>query len=97
MCKEAIWLSHLVGDIVLSREVPVLHCDSQSAIQLACNDVFHAKMKHIEDKYHFIKEVLDDKRIQLVKVHTNDNPVDLLTKSLNPQRFAHWRVQMGLG
>ena len=53
--KEAIWLSHLVGDIGLSREVPILHCDSESAIQLAHNLVFHAKMKHIEVKYHFIK------------------------------------------
>ena len=95
-CKEAIWLSRLVGDIGLSREVPILHCDSQSAIQLARNPMFHTKSKHIEVKYHFIRQVLDDKRIQLVKVHTDDNLVDLLTKNLNPQRFAHCRGQIGV-
>ena len=58
--------------------------------------MFHTKMKHIEVKYHFIKEVLDDKCIQLVKVHNDDNLADLLTKSLNPQRFAHCRGQMGV-
>ena len=81
-----------MGDIGLSREVPILHCDSQSAIQLARNHAFHAKTKRIEVKYHFIKDVLDDKRIQLVKLHIDDNPANFLTKSLNPQHFAHCRV-----
>ena len=58
--------------------------------------MFHAKTKHIEVKYHFIREVLDDKCIHLVKVYTDDNVVDLLTKSLNLQRFAYCRVHMGV-
>ena len=41
-CKEAIWLARLVGDLGISVEVPTLHCDSQSAIMLAKNPVFHA-------------------------------------------------------
>ncbi|MCO5550233.1 hypothetical protein L7F22_003716 [Adiantum nelumboides] len=80
-CKEAIWLTRLVGDLGIVREIPVLHCDSHSAIQLAWNPVFHAKTKHVDVRYHFIWEVLEDKRLQLVKVHTDDNPADLLTKS----------------
>ncbi|MCO5556827.1 hypothetical protein L7F22_010380 [Adiantum nelumboides] len=96
-CKEAIWLTRLVGDLGIVGEVPVLHCDSQSAIQLARNPVFHAKMKHVDVKYHFIKDVLDDKRLHLVKVHTDDNPTDLLTKTLSPERFAHCRELMGIG
>ncbi|MCO5551899.1 hypothetical protein L7F22_005406 [Adiantum nelumboides] len=72
-CKEAIWLTCLVGDLGIVREIPVLHCDSQSAIQLARNLVFHAKTKHVDVRYHFIREVLEDKRLQLVKVHTKDN------------------------
>ena len=53
-CKEAIWLAQLVGDLGISIEVPKLHCDSQSAIMLAKNPLFHAKTKHIAVKYHFI-------------------------------------------
>ena len=56
---------------------------------LVRNPVFHAKTKHIEVKYHFIRDVLDSKNIELVKVQTNDNPADLLTKSLPAERFAH--------
>ena len=64
---------------------------------LAKNPVFHAKTKHIDVKYHFIRAVLEDKLIQLVKVHTNDNPADLLTKSLPSERFAYCRTLMGVG
>ncbi|MCO5583013.1 hypothetical protein L7F22_036919 [Adiantum nelumboides] len=62
-CKEAIWLTHLVGDLGIVGEVPVLHCDSQSATQLARNPVFHAKTKHVNVRYHFIRDVFEDKRL----------------------------------
>ncbi|MCO5606465.1 hypothetical protein L7F22_060653 [Adiantum nelumboides] len=94
--KEALWLSRLVGDLDMVGDAPMLHCDSQSAIALARNHVFHAKTKHIEVRYHFIREVIEDKRIQLVKIHTDDNPVDLLSKSLASQRFAQCRSLMGM-
>ncbi|MCO5574065.1 hypothetical protein L7F22_027842 [Adiantum nelumboides] len=96
-CKEAIWLTRLVGDLGIVGEIRVLHCDSQSAIQLARNPVFHAKTKHVDVRYHFIKDVHEDKCLQLMKVHTNDNPVDLLMKSLSSEWFAHLRELMGIG
>ena len=67
-CKEAIWLSWLVGDLGVTIGTRVLHSDTMSAIQLARNLVFHAKTKQIEVKYHFIREVLEDKRLELVKI-----------------------------
>ena len=48
-------------------------------------------------KYHFIREMLEEKLMKLVKVHINDNPVDLLTKSLPLERFAHYQALMGAG
>ena len=89
--------SHLVADLGINVEMPILHCDSQSAIQLAKNPVFHAKTKHVDVKYHFIREVLEDKLLQLAKVHTSENPADLLTKGLSSERFAHCRALMGIG
>ena len=53
--------------------------------------MFHAKTKHIHVKYHFIRDVLEDKHMELVKVHTDDNPADLLPKGLPSKRFAHYR------
>ena len=60
---------------------------------LAKNPVFHAKTKHIDVKYHFIRDMLEDKLLELVKVHIDDNPADLMTKVLPPERFA----LMGVG
>ena len=83
--------------MVIKIQMPQLHCDSQSAIQLATNPLFHAKTKHIDVKYHFIREVIDDKQIQLVKVHTKENPADLLTKGLPRDSFVHCRELLGIG
>ncbi|MCO5609566.1 hypothetical protein L7F22_063796 [Adiantum nelumboides] len=71
-----------VSDLSISAKTPTLHCDSQSAIMLAKNPVFHAKTKHISAKHHFIQDVLEDKHMQLVKAHIDDNLADLLTKGL---------------
>ena len=60
----------------------MLGCDSQSAICLAKNARFHLRTKHIDVRYHFIREVLDDDLITLIKVQTSQNPVDVLTKCL---------------
>ncbi|MCO5573620.1 hypothetical protein L7F22_027392 [Adiantum nelumboides] len=62
-CKEAIWLGRLVTDLGIKEETPMLHCESQSAIQLARNPVYHSKTKHVDVKYHFIREMIEDKKI----------------------------------
>ncbi|MCO5561213.1 hypothetical protein L7F22_014834 [Adiantum nelumboides] len=94
--KEAIWLGRLVADLGIKVEMPELYCDSQIAIQMAKNSVFHLKTKHIDVKYHFIREVLEDKQIQLMKIHTKDNPIDLLTKGLPGEGFVHCRELLGI-
>ncbi|MCO5579070.1 hypothetical protein L7F22_032922 [Adiantum nelumboides] len=96
-CKEAIWLGRLVADLGIKVDMPELYCDSQSAIQLAKNPVFHSKTKYIDVKYHFIRKVLEDKQIQLMKIHTKDNPADLLTKGLPGEGFVHCRELLGIG
>ncbi|MCO5553957.1 hypothetical protein L7F22_007483 [Adiantum nelumboides] len=96
-CKEAIWLGWLVTDLGVKEEMPMLHCDSQSTIQLARNPVYHSETKHVDVKYHFIREIVEDKQVQLVKVHTTDNPTDLLTKGFSRESFAHCHKLLGVG
>ena len=64
------------------EKAPVLGCDSQSAICLAKNAIFHALTKHIDVRYDFIREVLEDGLITLIKVNTSQNPTNALTKCL---------------
>ncbi|MCO5582171.1 hypothetical protein L7F22_036062 [Adiantum nelumboides] len=96
-CKESIWLTHLVGDLGIVGETLVLHYDSQSTIQLSWNFVFHATTKHVDVKYNFIRDVLEAKHLELVKVSTDDNPVDLLRKGLSSERFVHLKELMDIG
>ncbi|KAI5067440.1 hypothetical protein GOP47_0017968 [Adiantum capillus-veneris] len=83
------------GDPPVETLVP--HCDSQSAIALAKNRVFHSKSKHKEVRYHVVRDILASKRIELVKVHKDENPVDALTQRLASERFAHCIEMMGVG
>ena len=64
---------------------------------LAKNPLFHAKTKHVDVRYHFTRQVLEDKQIQLVKVHTKENPADLLTKGLPKESFEQCRTLLGIG
>ncbi|MCO5574871.1 hypothetical protein L7F22_028664 [Adiantum nelumboides] len=96
-CKEAVWLACLVRDLGITADIPTLHCNSQSAMMLAKNPVFHAKTKHIDVTYHFIRDMLEDKLMELVKVCTDDNPANLMTKGLPPEQFAHCRALMDVG
>ena len=59
-----------------------VHCDSQSALLLAQNFIYHAHTKHIDIRYHRIRELVEDDEVELVKVHTKENPTDALTKIL---------------
>ena len=60
--------------------------DSQSAMQLISNPVFHDKTKHIQGKMHFIREVAQDGLVTFAKVHTSRNLADILTKGVNSQK-----------
>nr|XP_010908371.1 uncharacterized protein LOC105034787 [Elaeis guineensis] len=71
----------------LTQEAIRVHCDSQSALLLAQNSVYHAKTKHIDIRYHQIRELMEDGEVELIKVHTKENPADALTKGI----FDGWK------
>ncbi len=60
----------------------VIYCDNINSILLANNPVYHAMTKHIEVHYHFIREKVLAKEIDLIRVSTEDQVVDIFTKAL---------------
>ena len=68
--KETIWLQILCSCIRLVQQVVRLDCDSQSAIFLAKNPAYHSKTKHIDVQYHFVRDMVEEKKVLLVKVDT---------------------------
>jgi hypothetical protein len=87
--KEALWLTGLVKELGVEQGGVQLHCDSQSAIYLAKNQVYHARTKHIDVRFHKIRELLTTGQIVLEKVHTSENAADMLTKPVTSDKFKH--------
>ncbi|KAK6128108.1 hypothetical protein DH2020_038139 [Rehmannia glutinosa] len=86
-CKEMLWLKKFLQELDLMQEKYTLYCDSQSAIHLSKNSSFHSRSKHIDVRYHWIRDVFNEKFMQLDKVHTDENGVDMLSKSLSRDKF----------
>ena len=70
--------------------------DSRSAEELSRNLVYHERTKHIDTRYHFIRECVSDGVVQLEHVSTDDQLADILTKPLGRIRFAEMRRQLGI-
>ena len=85
--KEAIWLQGLIKDLGIVQKNVNIFCDSQSAICLAKNQVHHGRTKHIDVRFHFIREIIDEGNILLLKIQTAENPADMLTKVVSRIKF----------
>eukprot|EP00253_Pinus_taeda_P004609 PITA_04609 len=86
--KEAVWLQRLCSSMGLVKGAIRIDCDSQSAIFLAKNPAYHSKTKHIDVQYHFVRDMIEDKKVLLVKVDTLKNTVDALTKYMSSEKFS---------
>lgn len=83
---EVSWLVRLLGDLGLHVDSPVpVHCDSQAALHIAKNPVFHECTKYIEIDCHYVRECLNSGLISLHFVSSNNQLADIMTKSLSGQ------------
>jgi hypothetical protein len=94
--KECIWLCRLTGELFPSLQTQtMLFCDNQAALKLATDDNYHACTKHIDIRFHFIRQVIASGTIKMVYCPTDDMMANMLTKVL-----PHWKVMchgLGLG
>ncbi|GJX92245.1 retrotransposon protein, putative, ty1-copia subclass [Tanacetum coccineum] len=95
--KEAIWLKGLVEELGVELNIVVVNCDNQGAIYLSQNHVFHEKTKHINVRYHYIREVLEGKTVKVLKVVTKHNTADALTKVVPGQKLQHCLELLNVG
>ena len=78
------------------KEPVVIFYDNTSAINISKNLVMHSKTKHIAIKYHFVRELVQEKEIRLEYVHTKEQIVDIFTKSLPKDAFMYLRGKLGV-
>jgi hypothetical protein len=96
--RELMFVRNLLGELLgtpLDQPSPI-HCDNQSAISVAENPAMHDKAKHIALKYHYIRDLIDDKSITIHYCQSSTNPADLLTKILPRDATLRCRRMIGL-
>ena len=92
-----MWLKHLLAELKGDEEGAVkIHIDSQSTIQLSKNPVFHDRSKHIDTRYHFIRECIEEGRVCVASIGTTEQLADIMTKALAWERFCELRAKLGL-
>ncbi|WVY96778.1 hypothetical protein V8G54_028929 [Vigna mungo] len=94
---EIQWLTYLLNDLHVAHTSPVLiYCDNQSAIQIASNQVFHERTKHIDIDCHIVREKVVSGLIKLLPISTTMQLADILTKPLPPPTFQLLHSKLGL-
>ncbi|KAF2345127.1 hypothetical protein FHG87_024117 [Trinorchestia longiramus] len=95
--QEAIWLKQLLDDLEFKTGGPmVVNEDSQSAICLAQNPKYHGRSKHIDIKFHYVRDLVRNKEIYLVYCPSNDMLADIFTKGLSAEKFFRLRSKLGV-
>jgi len=97
--SEACWLKHLLIDLKLFKNVPcvTLYEDNQSAIKITKNPEYHKRLKHVDIKFHFIREKVKEEVIKIKYISTKNQLPDVFTKPLAPTVFNVFCSQLGLG
>ena len=86
---EAVWLRRMLADMHVFQTGPTsLFCDNQGVLKLAKNPVFHERTKHVETHCHYIRQLVEDGSVQLKYVPTTEQPADIFTKPLGPDKFV---------
>ncbi|CAM8881217.1 unnamed protein product [Rhodiola kirilowii] len=89
--KEAIWLQGILGEIQNKVYVPTMNIDSQSAVYLCKDPVYHERTKHIDVRYHFIRDKIENGSVIVSKIAGEFNPADFGTKIVPSQKFEFCR------
>ncbi|XP_056173168.1 secreted RxLR effector protein 161-like [Syzygium oleosum] len=94
---QAIWLKKILEELHVESQGPtVIYCDNSSAIKLSKNPVLHGRSKHIDVKFHFLRDLTKEGVIDLIYCRSEDQVADIFTKSLKLAAFQKLRNLLGV-
>ena len=96
--KDIRWLQQLLEEFPfpIQTKPAYLYSDNEAAVKLTKTQTFHKPTCHIEHRYHYIRELVEQEMIQLQGITGKDNPSDILTKILAMSSVIKWMKQQGL-
>nr|GFC31525.1 ribonuclease H [Tanacetum cinerariifolium] len=95
-CAQILWMRSQLLDYGLGFNKIPMYYDDKSAIALCCNNVQHSRSKHIDIRYHFIKEQVENGVIELYFVNTEYQLADLFTKALGRDIIEFLTTKLGM-
>ncbi|GJV36247.1 putative ribonuclease H-like domain-containing protein [Tanacetum coccineum] len=95
-CGQVLWIQNQMLDYGYNFMNTKIFIDNESTICIVKNPVFHSKTKHIDIKHHFIRDSYEKRLIQVIKIHTDHNVADLLTKALDVSHFQFLTASIGM-
>ena len=94
--RQVVWVRNLLAELGYHiNHIPIAG-DNQGSIFIASNPVTESRSKHIDIRYHYIREVYEKGIVDLFYIEGDDNPADLFTKNLGVVKFLKFHSQLGL-
>ena len=97
--KDAQWIRQFLNELGIIKEpiVPILYTDNEAALKLTKTQTFHRRTRHIEHRFHYIRELVDQKAIRIAGIKGKNNPADPLTKLLPMSSIGRWKTEISIG
>ncbi|KAJ9561267.1 hypothetical protein OSB04_006427 [Centaurea solstitialis] len=95
-CSQVLWMKIQLADYGYTMHRIPIYCDSSSAIQIAANPVQHSRTKHIDIRYHFIKDHVEKGNVELFFVESEHQIADLFTKAFDEKRHYYLLSKLGM-
>jgi len=94
--RQVVWMHTLLGELGYHLKPVPIYVDNQGSIFIASNPVTEKRSKHIDIRFHYIREVVERKLAEIYFIDGDKNPADLLTKNLGSVKFLLFRPAYGL-
>ncbi|KAJ0805060.1 putative RNA-directed DNA polymerase [Helianthus annuus] len=95
-CSQVLWIQQQMRDYGFEFLTTPIYVDNEAALQITRNPVQHSKTKHIDIKYHFIRDCFEKRLIDVVHIHTDHQRADLFTKAFDKSRFDYLLLVNGI-
>ena len=95
-CSQVLWMTSQLLDYGYHMKQVPIYCDSTSAIAISHNPIQHSRTKHIDIRYHFLKDNVLKGRVEFILVPSKEEVADVFTKALDDKDFSHFLKELGM-